>query len=88
MKQETVGEILQKRGVTRTIREELRRCSAIELEIGSRLLQIDVLLVAAGYNRRKILASLRGLFAWLLQTVQLAQFPPPRFLRCENNPAL
>ena len=71
----------QRRGVTRTIKKELKRRSAIEPEIGhmkndGRLGRcylkgregdaMNVLLVACGHNLRKILAWLRSFFAWIL----------------------
>ena len=70
----------QKRGVTRTIRRELKRRSAIEPEIGHMKNDghlgrcylkgqigdaMNVLLVACGHNLRKILAWLRSFFAWI-----------------------
>jgi len=82
----------QKRGVTRTIRRELRRRSAIEPEIGHMKNDghlgrcylkgqvgdaINVLLVAAGHNLRKILARLRGLFAWLLGVIHQSKSGNP-----------
>jgi len=81
----------QKSGVTRTIRRELRRRSAIEPEIGHVkndghlgrcYLQgqiddaINVLLVAVGTNLRKIPASLRGRFVWLLPLVRQMEISP------------
>lgn len=71
----------RKRGVTPTIRRELRRRSAIEAAIGhmktdgrldrNHLLgtegdAVNALLVAAGYNLRQILRRLRLLFALIL----------------------
>src|SRR5918911_5160816 len=70
----------QRRGLTPTIKRELRRRSAIEPMIGhmkadGRLGRnyllgsagdaINALLVAAGHNLRLILAHLRRLFVWL-----------------------
>ena len=70
----------QKRGVTRTIKRELKRRSAIEPEIGHMKNDghlgrcylkgqigdaMNVLLVACGHNLRKILAWLRSFFAWI-----------------------
>ena len=93
----------QKRGVTRAIKKQLKRRSAIEPEIGhmkndGRLGRcylkgevgdaMNVLLVAAAHNLRKILAWLRGLFACLLRVIQHAQFPPPRFPQCGDAFAL
>jgi len=87
-----------KRGVTRTIRQELRRRSAIEPEIGHMKNDghlggcylkghigdaIDVLLVAAGHNLRKILARLRGIFVWLPELVRQAKLSPANLPECE-----
>jgi IS5 family transposase len=71
----------QRRGLTATIRKELKRRSAIEPMIGhmkndGRLDRnyllgtvgdaVNALLAAAGHNLRLILAHLRRLFAWIL----------------------
>jgi len=71
----------QRRGVTRTIKRELKRRSAIEPEIGHMKNDghlgrcflkgaegdaMNILLVAAGHNLRKILNWLRSLFARFL----------------------
>ena len=80
----------QKRGVTRAIRTQLRRRSAIEPEIGHMKNDghlgrcylkgqegdaINVLLVACGHNLRKILAWLRSFFAWILQWLGTTKTP-------------
>jgi len=72
----------QRRGVTRTIKKEIKRRSAIEPEIGHMKNDghlgrcylkgtegdaMNVILVAAGHNLRKILNWLRYLFARFLQ---------------------
>ncbi len=80
----------QKRGVTRAIKKQLRRRSAIEPEIGHMKNDghlgrcylkgaegdaINVLLVAAGHNLRKILAWLRSFFAWILHWIGTTTVP-------------
>lgn len=75
----------QRRGLTATIRKELKRRSAIEPMIGhmkndGRLGRnyllgaagdaINALLAAAGHNLRLILAHLRRLFAWILMVLR------------------
>jgi Transposase DDE domain. len=74
----------QRRGVTRTIRRELRRRSAIEPEIGHMKNDghlgrcflkgaegdaMNILMVAAGHNLRKTLNWLRCLFARFLRSL-------------------
>jgi IS5 family transposase len=81
----------QRRGLTPTIRRELRRRSAIEAMIGhmkqdgrlgrNHLLGVagdamDALLVAAGHNLRLILNWLRLLVAWLMAAL-IASFGQP-----------
>jgi IS5 family transposase len=77
----------QRRGVTRTIRRELKRRSAIEPEIGHMKNDghlgrcylkgtegdaMNILLVAAGHNLRKILNWLRYLFARFLRRLLIS----------------
>ena len=91
----------QRRGVTRAIKKQLRRRSAIEPEIGHMKNDghlgrcylkgpvgdaMNVLLVAAGHNLRKILAWLRGLFAWLLALTQQGKCPTQSFMN-DGTPA-
>jgi transposase, IS5 family len=83
----------QRRGLTPTIRKELKRRSAIEPMIGhmkndGRLGRnyllgaagdaVNALLVAAGHNLRLILAHLRRLFAWILAVLRQAIRPSHR----------
>jgi IS5 family transposase len=92
----------QRRGVTRTIKRELKRRSAIEPEIGHMKNDghlgrcylkgqigdaMNVLLVAAGHNLRKILGWLRGLFVWLLELVRHAKLSQGKLLECEISRA-
>ncbi len=78
----------QRRGVTRTIRRELKRRSAIEPEIGHMKSDghldrcflkgtegdaMNIMLVAAGHNLRKILNWLRYLFVRFLQSLLISK---------------
>ncbi len=82
----------QKRGITPTIKKELRRRSAIEAVIGhlktdGRLGRnflkgrdgdrINAILVGAGYNYRLVLKWLRRLFARIMAAILKAMRPPP-----------
>ena len=79
-----------KRGVTRTIKRELKRRSAIEREIGHMKNDghlgrcylkgqlgdaMNALLVACGHNLRKVLYGLRAFFARILVLLCLAKYP-------------
>ena len=76
----------QRRGLTHSIRRELKRRSAVEPEIGHMKRDghlgrcylkgqegdaMNVLLVACGHNLRKILASLRSFFGSMFQALPI-----------------